>query len=203
MIGVLHTSSYLGSQKRHSFTKFGIASCILRNYAVVRSHIARHAAPEAKRIDLTRWESTPAFAPGRVRISPINGQKHILWNHRVVPARHRVKRNVKPAFNRQILQLCQVFAPLPRTRECIFILDLNADHRASILPEQALKLTANLRIGLPRLRELDRIVRAYRALLQDPVRKSTISRLPMGPWANARVEHHSVVRAKHCELAQV
>jgi hypothetical protein len=85
----------------------------------------------------------------------------------MAPPGNGVERNIHSLLDSHLLQLQKVLRARTFTLHSIFILQLNADHRAAIFPEQSLKLIAYLRVVSVNVVKISGIVSSRRAFLEQ------------------------------------
>ena len=181
-----HTAAELRAEERRVRD---IGHCIA--HECVRglgAEIAGHAALEAERVGLRRRHFLGRESPGLVGITTFERRHLMFRKYRVVPARHGIERNVEPCLKSDALERRDVIAPLPRTREIVLVLELHADDRAAILPEQALHLFRDFSPVTRDIGQIGGIVAACRHRMHDPIGNAAEAGFRVHPRAGP--DHH-------------
>ena len=171
--------------------------------ARLRAEIAAHPAAEAEQVILLGRQRPGLGRPGLVDIATHHRQHLPARIDRMVPAGDGIERHVEPDPLRQRLQRRDMLTPLARAVEIIFILDLKADHRAAVFPQQPPDLFVKPAPEAVDLGEIRGIVAARSRARDDPIGDAAEARLGMRPRSGTEEQQQPVLAAELGKAAQI
>ena len=123
---------------------------------------------------------------------------------RAAPAGDCKEGCIHTSFQGQPFEFSDVRFARPRSVLQVFVLELDAKDRPAVFPEQSLQLLADLSEIAADVSEVTRVIGPeFGALLNEPVRKSAIAALAMGPGSNAHERVQPMRAAKFDEVAKI
>jgi hypothetical protein len=124
--------------------------------------------------------------PGLVDVGAEDRDELTARPLRVVPARHRVERQVEPERQQLRLERRDVLGALLRAGAVVLVLDLQADQRPAVLPAQALELSGERREEALGALQVGGVVASRRQAADQPVGQAAVAQFGVHPGTGAQ-----------------